>query len=272
MTDPTATASETGPVSLLLEYLNNVSEDDAREYALGYIESNATSKTVFYGVFPHARGYVVEIQEGGSGQAFTPALLQALNAPEFKEQKPLVRAKLLTGQKELFVSVTPTHLSTMVLPRGADIAFDLNCQPSDSPLAPITFDHTKRFLGAAKSLFGVSIAILVLALLFQPSSPVLKATPVSADTLPLAQWVKSSAWPANEAPITVRLQEGGKELKVITASNQPVAGAAPVPADPLSMPSETTTTAASAPSTKPAATDLSGLAPSMTIQSTVGSK
>lgn len=64
------------PVRVLIGYLPGVTEKDALAYALGIADKHiANIETAFYDVFPYHEGFVYEVHEGGTGAAFTPAVI-----------------------------------------------------------------------------------------------------------------------------------------------------------------------------------------------------
>lgn len=204
------------PVKVVLEHLNNVTLEDAREYAMGYLKNKATSATLFYGLFAHGNGYIVEIHEGGEGAAFTPELLRCLNTGVHTKEPGTLQAQLLTGKGKLFVSVTASSLSAMAMPDLSEVPYDLDAKASTQRLEQVIFNHSGRVLFAATRLSLASLVILALALVFKPDAAQITVTPVQAEKLPIVEWVKNTHWPANERPVTVRLNKTTGELEIRT--------------------------------------------------------
>lgn len=204
------------PVKVLLEHLNNVTLEDAREYAMGYLKNKATSATLFYGLFAHGNGYIVEIHEGGAGAAFTPELIRCLNTGVLTKEPGLLQAQLTTGKGKLFVSLSKSGLSAMTMPELSEVPYDLDAQPSDEKLEQVIFNHSGRVLRAAVHLFMASAGLFFLAMCFKPDPAQITVSPVQAEKLPLSQWVNQAHWPANEKPVTARLNKATGELDIRT--------------------------------------------------------
>lgn len=240
---PTDTATSSAPVVVHLEHLRNVGENDAREYALGLLERRTVSKKCFYSVFAFASGFIVEVHEGGEGKAFTPKVLEAWRAYEETDESAPLRLKIVTGRYDVFVSMTEQGLSTLLMPKGEEITTDAVVEVSDTALELVDFDHAKRFLHASKSLFAVSLVVLMLAAFFRPSSPDIYLVQVKSDTLPLVGWLQHAKWPADERPVTVRMSGKDGRLEVTTTSVHaglslktaapPVSALAGVPVEPV---------------------------------------
>lgn len=204
------------PISVHLELLKNVSESDALQYVEGFIDQKTTSKRPYFGVFPFANGFIVEVQEGGSAKAYTPALIAALESDEPREAARPLRALIHTAQNEMYVSISPDSLHSMVIVEGCEVQTDMTLAPSVESLSASDMDHGKRFMKTARRLFAISVGVLILAAVLQPSGPSLELAPVKAKELPLAQWVNELTWPANERPVAVRLDAKTQKLVVST--------------------------------------------------------
>ncbi len=216
-----AAPGERLPAIVVLEYLKKVSEADAREYALGYLRNKATSTQLHYGLFQHGSGFVVEIQESGPGFAYTPSLLSAFEQGVPVQEAGVLQARLPMGQGELYVSVTASDLTALSLPEGSALTFDTEATQSSHRLERVVFDHSKKLLAISQKVFIASLVAFGATLLLKPSAPAISLHPVSAEMLPVSQWIRSAAWAADEKPVAVRLKPGSSELLVVTEKIEP---------------------------------------------------
>lgn len=214
-----AAAARSLPLSLHLELLKNVSERDAQEYANGFVLNRTVSSQSSFGVFEFADGYIVEVQEGGDAKAYTPALLTALEVAKQAQAVPTdvpLRVRIQTAKHDVYVSITPDSLSSMVMVAGCDVGVAYTLASSNVALKNVDLNHGRRFLRSASVLFLISLGVLGAAAILRPSGNAVSITQVKAESLPLAKWVNELTWPADERPVTVRFEDTSKRWTVET--------------------------------------------------------
>lgn len=184
--------AENVPVRLLIGYLPNSTERDARDYAQGVAEKHFDQPAIaHYDAFRYLDGFAYEVHEGGTGQAFLPAIIE-----RFKSLGPFVqgepeRAIIRTGQRMVQVQRTATGLSAILLPESS------SAEPSDwvvanGKLSPAMNQHTGFFSVSAVMFVTGFFALIVAALMtrHQPYEEPLKpqTVRVAYDQLPISRW------------------------------------------------------------------------------------
>lgn len=187
------------PVKIHIEYLRNVEEHDALEYARGFLTKKTTSAKLHFGTFRLGDGYLVEIQESGLGYAYAPTLISALtpNDP--------VRARIKSGSGDLYVVATDSSVETMILPLGSTIAVESELLPSTVPLTAVVHNPTAHLRKTSFTIFAASVALYLISILGQPSTPSIILAAPDAHNLPIAYWTTEATWPANKVPTTLKL-------------------------------------------------------------------
>lgn len=197
------------PVSLRIEHLSHVSKEDALEYATGYLKSSMNSSRLFYGVFAFGSGFIVELHEGGSGKAFTPSILNAIQQyPERDFNSAPLKAVIPSGKGNLFISVKSDTLSALELPQGRFIDVDLQATLSEHSLIRAQFRHSRRLLSASAALLSLSMMVFLWASYSSLDVPTLIVDRVAAHETALAHWNSTLAWPDSELPHTATFANG----------------------------------------------------------------
>lgn len=104
------------PISLVVYHLEGVSKKDAMAAARGYVERNITSLDEAYtSVRRYGQGYLVEIQEGGEGESYLPALVAHLDARPEGEEAVID----LAGRQAVFTREFG-KINSLLLPESAE--------------------------------------------------------------------------------------------------------------------------------------------------------
>lgn len=208
------------PAKLHLEYLKNVSEYDAVDYAKGYLFNKATSTKLHYGTFSFGNGYIVEIQESGTGLAYTPAIIKALLAKsKSSSEQDVLKVRIATGQGDLYVTCTHLGLEAMLLPAGSSLALDSRLDPDAQQLIAVEHNPTSKLRTTAYILFAASLLVYSMALITKPSAPELTVQTVPVHNLPITYWTSEANWPASKTPTTMRLDKVKKTFVVDVRDN-----------------------------------------------------
>lgn len=215
MPNPQANNRFNAPAKLHLEYLRNVSEHDAVDYAKGYLFNKATSTKLHYGTFSFGNGYIVEIQESGTGFAYTPAIIKALLAKNKNSSDPdVLKIRIATGQGDLYVACTQLGLEAMLLPTGSNLAIESKLAPDTQQLIAVEHNPTSKLRSTAYILFAASLLVYGMALITKPSAPELTVQTVPVHNLPITYWTSEANWPANKVPTAMRLDKVKKTFVV----------------------------------------------------------
>jgi hypothetical protein len=108
------------PIRLLAGFLSEVSERDAREFARGLAQKYCENLSIAYiDVFRFGSGWVYEVQEGGAGRAYLPAVIEHFLAQGEYEQGKSVAVVLRTASRLVKVERTRDGLTATQLPEQA---------------------------------------------------------------------------------------------------------------------------------------------------------
>lgn len=168
-----AMASDGPPIGLHFEYLRNVSKLDALFYAQGFAASQNKSLLSWYGVFPLNDGFLVEVQDGGSGKAYGPALIEAYGdrvKDAGSAELPLLSAVIVAASgRGVMVEVTPSSVVTWTLPES-DVAPVASGLQRTSQLALRRQADGLQQLRVALTVCASSFLVLGLSILFSPGA------------------------------------------------------------------------------------------------------
>ncbi|MNR71672.1 hypothetical protein D3C71_23030 [compost metagenome] len=255
---------QTVPVRVLIGFLPDVRERDARDYALGAAEKNFNQPALaFYDAFEYDGGYAYEVHEGGEGGALLPSILRY-----FRSQGPFVpgedvKVVIRTGTRMVEVQRDRVGLSAILLPESSTV------EPTDwlvptEKLTPALNQRTGLLaVGAAFFITGF-FALIVGSMLtrYQPyeDAPKPGVSTISYEDLPISQWPRLTNL-APDSYVTKLVYENGKwqrpEIRNVGAQPAPVAvasdAAASAPTPMPNMPPQMPGMAAPAPSVPSAA-------------------
>lgn len=224
---PPALAASEHPVHLLMGYLSGVSKKDTLEYARGLAGKYFLRTDMsFVAAYRYADGYVYELQEGGTGKSYFPAILQA---------KKLAGAAthvvcLPTAERKVRVVLGDAALQCLLLPFADTSAVDA-LQPSGT-MAHV--DNLGYGLVSAASVVFVSgfAALLLAGTLFRLTAvdPDLAPTP----TGPWQYWTNTGQavvahLPPGGAVSALQFSQGRWQLRTTLPGAPAVAGARAVP-------------------------------------------
>jgi len=243
------------PIRVLMGYLPEVTARDAREYAQGIAEKHFEQMgLVFFGAFEYANGYVYEVHEGGAGKAFAPEILAY-----FEEQGPFIpgeehKVYLRTSTRVLEVLRQRDGLVAILLPESAPVRHS-EWLTAAKALTP-AMDRREKVLYVGSAIFASGVVAMVLSGLFFRLQPIEAPVPpapsvVTAATLPLSQWSRVQAVPADAYVRSVRYRNGrweAPEIQTVELS---------LPALPVTSDAATVPPLASTPPPAPAPPQLS---------------
>lgn len=196
------------PVSLRLEHLEGVSQEEAEHYARGFAIAQMHSGRLFYGAFPFGGGYIVEMHDGGAGEAYTPALIETYR--EFAAANPNqpFRAVIRSGRfHRLYLNIEDEEVSTLVLPRGVHVDVEASIPPSQTKLRQTQLSHSRRLLIASGALLGVSMLSFLLAIYSTSQTPSITLEQVHPATTAQA-FLNQATWPDSTPPTALTASKG----------------------------------------------------------------
>lgn len=190
------------PIRILMGYLPEVTERDARDYALGVAEKHFEQPAIaHFDAFKYENGYAYEVHEGGEGYAYLPEIIR-----HFKEQGAYLEGEktevlLRTGTRMVKVIRQRVGLQAVLLPESTQLE-PADWQPSGEKLQSALNQRTGFLVAGAGFFVAGFFALIVGSLMtrYQPyDSPAPPAvTTVDYEQLPIAQWSKVQGLPANE--------------------------------------------------------------------------
>lgn len=220
-------------IRVIIGYFPDITEKDAREYALGLAQKHCDQLAIsYYGAYKHARGYVFEIQEGGNGKAYSPEIIKyfdSLPAYEAGEHNAVV---LKTATRLVEVVRHKDGLGMVILPEQSQRETSTWLSPHKT-LKPVIPSREKYFYISCAVFATGFMAALISGSLFrlQPFSTTadVKKEMLSVNKLPRSQWSVLSATPKGFYVKTIRFQDG-KWLPPELAAEEPAAPVAQSPA------------------------------------------
>lgn len=179
------------PIKVLIGYLPGVTKQDALEYALGVSARNMDQVSlVYYNAWPLGDGYAYEIQEGGSGLAFVPAILRHFESLGPFDARESANVVIETATRRVRVNRMASGLSALQLPRSADDQVSEWLTPKEK-LKPAFALNTGVLVAGGILLSTGFIASLVMSVyryqgVEPPPRPAQEV--VTTQNTPLGQW------------------------------------------------------------------------------------
>lgn len=192
------------PIEVHVDFLANVTRDDAEAYAIGYIRSKTVSERVHYGLFPFRNGFIFEIHEGGSGHAYVSTLLERLAAFDGREFKGI----LISSRRKIQISSTDRDFSTMAIPQDRDVRAAILIEPSFSRLKALKFDQGFKLLALTSGFCAIAIGILLFAGLSRPEASEIYLDQVETTQLPIYRLLSDESISVNEKAVAIRFEGG----------------------------------------------------------------
>lgn len=213
------------PIRVLMGYIPDATEKDAKAYALGIAEKhNESSEISYYGIFSFDRGFIYEVHEGGAGKAFTPSIVK-----KFKEIIAKNNSEDGALNAELPSAIIPSATRNLMVEKGED---GINCLllPEGDTQTPSEWLTTSALLTPAVpkrvGVFTTGVVVLVLGMLamggamwsrYVPyeEAPKAKVVPVDYDKYPISQWQRVDAAIRSGKEVSALKYDGSKwDVKV----------------------------------------------------------
>ncbi len=232
------------PIRVIMGYLPEVSERDAREYALGMAEKHFEQiGMAYFAVFEHERGFVYEVHEGGDGLAYAPEILKYFEAQGPFRIGEHVSVHVRTATRMVEIERLREGLAALVLPESSD-AQQTEWLEGTEKMEQALNRRTGLLLAGAGLFVTGFTAMLVAAFLarYQPyeEAPPVQTEYINAQDLPLSQWSRLESVQAPNFVRALRYRAGkweAPEVSTDAAAVPPSApgaapGAAPTPGAP----------------------------------------
>lgn len=219
------------PLRIIIGYLPEVSERDAREYAQGMAEKHFEQMGIsFFQAFKHASGFAFEAHEGGPGKAYLPAIMEYFDAQGPYRLGENHSVTLRTSTRMVEVQRLRDGLAAIVLPEASEAVATEWLQPSKAMVPGL--NRRTLFLYAGMGVFATGLlAMLLSATVFRlqtyQESPPLKVESINANNLPRSQWSRIEAVPPNSYVRAIRFRNEKWEAPDIVTET-PAAPATPV--------------------------------------------
>lgn len=203
------------PIRLFMGYVPDVTEKDARFFAMGVAEKNVESEYISYlGVFRYGTGYAYEIQEGGHGHSYLTKIIKHFN------QLP---PNLHDAETAVFVATASRMVQIEKTADGGLVCIQLpelyKVQETDwvkpEKKLKLLRDQNSGIMMVAGTYLGISLLVLAGAFLTRyvprenPAGRVWYDT-VSMKELPISQW-GSMIQETNNNHYILSLRYNGKE-------------------------------------------------------------
>jgi hypothetical protein len=236
------------PIRVLIGYLPEVTERDARDYALGVAEKHFEQPAIaHFDAFKYGEGYAYEVHEGGEGFAYLPSIIQHFNEQGPYQTGEKFEVVLRTGTRMVKVIRQRVGLQAVLLPESSQVEAG-DWQPSKEKLQSALNQRTGFLVTGAGFFVAGFFALIVGSMLtrYQPyeSAPPPTVTYVNFEDLPVAQWSKVQGLSSSEYVSKISYEHKHWMQPVIQTADTP-----PAPA---------TGSAANTPATPPAPAQVGG--------------
>ena len=180
------------PIRILIGFLPEVTEKDARDYALGVAERHFDQPAIaFYDAFKYGDGYAYEVHEGGEGQAYLPKILEYFDSLGPFAAGEDTRVVIQTGTRKVQVNRARNGIAALLLPDSSTEPVTDWLVP-EQKMAPALNKRTGFLVvGAVFFVTGFFAVILSSTLTrIQPYTPPPQAgvETISYESLPISQW------------------------------------------------------------------------------------
>ncbi|KWT98297.1 MULTISPECIES: hypothetical protein [unclassified Variovorax] len=238
--DPTAaspgeptTVLRSAPIRILIGYLPEVRERDAREYALGVAEKHFDQPAMaFYDAFKLGDGYAYEVHEGGDGVAYLPQIIKYFDSlGPYRADEP-AKVTIRTGTRLVEVERQATGLSAILLPESSTKEPTAWLAPRER-MSPALNQRTRFLvLGAVFFVTGFFALVGSMVTRYQPyDAPVASAVSrVNYDDLPISRWPRLQSLQPNS--YVAKVEYADKRWKALDIRDARMTQAAPVGAPP----------------------------------------
>ncbi len=226
------------PIRVFIGFLPEVTERDARDYALGIAERNCEQiSLVFYDAFKLNDGYAYEVHEGGPGRAFLPEIITHFGTlARFEKGADEANVFIRTATRMVQVDRTLEGLQAFLLPESATDA------PSEwlegtAKMTP-AIQTLRAVLVAGAGLFIAGFLSLSFAFISriqpyeEPKAPMVEKAIDNYNRSPMSRWTAIQGVTGNEYVAALKFKDGKWDLQRETVDAQ-----APAPAvEPASAP------------------------------------
>ena len=147
------------PIRLLVGYLPEVSASDALSYAEGIADKHCEQIDIaYFDAYPYGTGFAYEVQEGGSGKGYLPAILAYFKDQGQFEQGEASGVFVNTTSRTIKISRTREGISALILPESA-IEKTTDWLEPGLKLRPAIKKRT-NYLIAGATLFATGLLVL----------------------------------------------------------------------------------------------------------------
>lgn len=210
------------PIKLLIGYLPGVTKADAMEYAHGVAARNTDQVSLVYlNAWPVAEGYAYEIQEGGTGYAYLPAVLRYFESLGPFDATQQAHVIVNTATRKVRINRMASGISALLLPSSADMPVSDWLQPRERLKPAFAFNTGLLVAGSLLLSTGFIAALVTSVYRYQSVEPPPKAVHdvVSTKGTPLAQWPMLEAVdPSREYVQALTFENGRWQVKTAPAA------------------------------------------------------
>lgn len=181
------------PIKLLIGWIPKVSSRNAHQYVIGIAEKHCQGlKDAGYLVLPFEGGWAYEIQEGGAGKAYLPAILKAFTQFRKSGEEDLSKAErfvIETAHRNVQVELLSEGLTAINLPESSLANVSAKLVPEGALHSMLPERRQVLFIGAAVMMAGVLTFAASLIWKYQPQiSPSPHVVSYPKKGLPFDQW------------------------------------------------------------------------------------
>lgn len=206
------------PIQIWIGYLAEVTEKDAKAYALGVAEKhNEQVSLSYYDVFKFKDGYVYEVHEGGAMHPFMPTILAHFNGLGNFSLEESNAVYIRTAKRVVQVDRTRDGITAMILPESSTAKQTSWLTPAKTKMRAVmnTFDH---YLIAGAVFFMFAFIALIAANLgrVQPYIKPVEQESKKIDYFmtPMSQWSRVNSVPEGKYVKVLRFKDGKWDMQI----------------------------------------------------------
>lgn len=206
------------PIQVWIGYLAEVTEKDAKAYALGVADKhNEQVSLSYFDVFKFKDGYVYEVHEGGSMHPFMPPILAHFNGLGNFSLEESNSVYIRTAKRVVQVDRTRDGITAMILPESSTAKQTSWLVPAKTKMRAVmnTFDH---YLVAGAVFFMFAFIALIAANLGRVQ-PYIKPAAQEAKKIdyfmtPMSQWSRVNSVPEGKYVKVLRFKDGKWDMQI----------------------------------------------------------
>lgn len=212
------------PIQLLLGWLPKVAVKDARLYVSGLADKHCQSmRDSGYLLVPFDNGWAYEVQEGGPGKAYLPAILKTFTEAR-KAGMPVEEVErfvIETTTRRVQVEIQPEGFTTVMLPESALTPATQGLTPETTLMSLAPERRSVLFIGGVVLAAGVLAFAAALIWKYQPQlTPNAPVVSFGKGSLAYDQWNMLASTPTPPGTMVTKLEYAKGKWDVVKGPSE----------------------------------------------------